>query len=137
MHRIATFPRDDHYRVPIAMWARDVCSFTGLWIKEQKNGYCTDYSYGFKGLNVQIARVGGGLIGETNIPVQKIWLKMGGGLIHRGGGTYGRDSTVLSVSCVLHRTRSLSHLDNLNLGSEVCTVVYSSCHHVQPLSKNW
>ena len=43
----------------------------------------------FKGLNVQIARfhrVGGGLVSETNVPVQELW--------HNGRGTYGRDSTV-------------------------------------------
>ena len=41
----------------------------------------------FKGLSIQIARfrsrsrTGGGLIHETKIPVQKLWLKMGGGRI--------------------------------------------------------
>ena len=43
----------------------------------------------FKGLSIHIARFhsqsrteGGGLIHETKIPVQELWLKMGGGLIH-------------------------------------------------------
>ena len=46
----------------------------------------------FKGLSVQIARFhsqsrtrAGGLIRETNIPVQELWLKMGEGLIREGG----------------------------------------------------
>ena len=29
---------------------------------------------------------GGGLICESEIPVQELWLKMGGGLIREGGG---------------------------------------------------
>ena len=50
----------------------------------------------FKGLSIHIAsqsRTGeGGLIREIKIPVQKLWLKMGGGLIHERGvlaGHYG------------------------------------------------
>ena len=45
----------------------------------------------FKGLSIHIARfhsqsrTGGGLIRETKIPVQELWLKMGGGLIREGG----------------------------------------------------
>ena len=29
MREIMTFPRDYHYRLTIAMWACDVCTFTG------------------------------------------------------------------------------------------------------------
>ena len=49
-----------------------------------------------KGLSIHIARFhsqsrtgGGGLIRETKIPVQKLWLKMGGGLIREGGCIHG------------------------------------------------
>ena len=44
----------------------------------------------FTGLNVQIARFHSqsrrGLMGETNIPVQEFWLKVGRGLMREGGG---------------------------------------------------
>ena len=49
----------------------------------------------FIGLSIQIARfhrVGGGLMRETKIPMQELWLKMGGGLICKG--VYWRDSMV-------------------------------------------
>ena len=42
------------------------------------------HSYGFKSLSIHIARfhsqsrIGGGLICETKIPVQELWLKLGG-----------------------------------------------------------
>lgn len=50
----------------------------------------------FTGLSIQIARFhsqsGGGLMRETKIPMQELWLKMGGGLVCEGGilaGFYG------------------------------------------------
>ena len=37
----------------------------------------------FTGLSIQIARFQRrGVMGETNIPVQELWLEMGGGLMH-------------------------------------------------------
>ena len=43
----------------------------------------------FAGSNILIEmfldRAGGGLIRESEIPVQELWLKMGGGLICEGG----------------------------------------------------
>ena len=58
----------------------------------------------FKGLDIHIDRFhsqsrtrtgrGGRLIRETKIPVQKFWLKMGGGIF---AGHYGNEHTVLST----------------------------------------
>ena len=50
---IVISPCDDHYQPMNAMWARDLCTFAYLQIR--------------------------------NIPVQELWLKMGGGLIREGG----------------------------------------------------
>ena len=51
----------------------------------------------FTGLSTRkldfIVRIGGGLMRETKVPVQELWLKMGGGAYVRGGA-YGRNSTV-------------------------------------------
>ena len=54
----------------------------------------------FIGLSIQIARFHsqsgrGGLRRETKIPVQELWLKMGGELMREGGVWW--DSTVLPV----------------------------------------
>ena len=47
----------------------------------------------FAGSNILIAifldRAGGGLIRESEIPMQELWLKMGGGLIREGGRISG------------------------------------------------
>ena len=48
-------------------------------------------SYGFK-VKFNIAsqdRTGGGVIRETKIPVQELWLKLGGGLICERGRVRG------------------------------------------------
>ena len=51
----------------------------------------------FAGSSILIAvfltRAGGGLTRESEIPVQELWLKMGGGLIRKGGVLAGYYST--------------------------------------------
>ena len=75
----------------------------------------------FKGLSIHIARLhrqsrtggGGGLIRETKVPVQELWLKMGGGLFARGGVFAGHYSTsfvvlLLAVKCIQAQPRAAS-----------------------------
>ena len=80
MREIATFPRDDHYLVTIAMWACDVCTFTGCLMDEidkvsldMTSSDVLTIAIVFKGLSVPIARFHRqsrrGLMGETNVPV--------------------------------------------------------------------
>ena len=48
MRRIVTFPSDDHYRLTIATWTRDLCTFAGhLMDKLDKVSFDMTYSYGF------------------------------------------------------------------------------------------
>ena len=97
-----TWLRDDHYRLKIATWVRDVSTFTdGLMGKigakrQSKPWYDTNTilatAVGFIGLNIQldlVATIGEGLMGETNIPVQELWLKMGGELVCERGRICG------------------------------------------------
>ena len=70
----------------------------------------------FKGLSIHIAEFhsqsrtgGGGLIRETKIPVQELWLRMGGGAYTREGA-YSRDTTV-----VVNMNRSLPFLLRLDV----------------------
>ena len=50
--------------------------------------------------------MGGGLIHETRIPVQELWLKIDGGFMHeRLEGAYGWDS--LHGTSILHNTKGI------------------------------
>ena len=69
MHGIMIFPRDNHYQPTIAMWTRNLCTFTGsLMEKSDKASFDMTYSYG---LSIHIdfiarVRLEGGLYMHMN-----------------------------------------------------------------------
>ena len=88
---IETSPCDDHYQPTNATWA---CDLTGcLTAKIDKVSYdMTQISrvltiatvFTGSDSNIYLARAGGGLICKSEIPVQELWLKMGGAYMQRG-----------------------------------------------------
>ena len=79
----------------IATWTCNLCTLTGcLMEKNDKVGFDMTYSYGFKDLSVHItrfhsqSRTGWGAYSRDKIPLQELWLKVGGGGLYARGGVF-------------------------------------------------
>ena len=99
------------------------------WIKWEKNdkvSFDMTYSYAFKGSSIHIARFhsqsrtgGGGVIRKTKIPVQELWLKLGGSLYTRGGVFTGHYGTYIKLNFA-HLVKLLIHVGTVH----ACTHMY-------------